>query len=120
MFGNIIGVPVNCNLVIKELTKDLPEDASSKLKLWVGSWRKGVSWNHAKIIAVDGKYLWTGGHNFCDSHYLKTNPVCDLGLELEGGVANDAHRYVRNCFIVSIFRPMFASHTNMAFYFYFY
>jgi hypothetical protein len=102
MFGNIIGMPVNCNLLIEELTKDLPEDASSKLKLWVGSWRKGMSWNHAKIIAVDGKYLWTGGHNFCDYHYLKNNPVCDLSLELEGGVANDAHRYVIMCSIIPI------------------
>jgi hypothetical protein len=94
MFGNIVGMPVNCNMLIEELTKDLPEDASSKLKLWVGSWRKGVSWNHAKIIAVDGKYLLTGGHNFFDDHYLKKNPVNDLSLEMEGGVARDAHRYV--------------------------
>jgi hypothetical protein len=52
MFGNVVGMPVNCTTLMKELTKDLPEDASSKIKLWVGSWRKGVSWNHAKIIAV--------------------------------------------------------------------
>jgi hypothetical protein len=71
MFGNIVGQPVNCTNVIAELTKDLPENAGERIKLWVGSWRKGVSWNHAKIIAVDGKYLWTGGHNFLDRHYLK-------------------------------------------------
>lgn len=71
MFGNIVGQPVNCTRVINELTKDLPENAGDTIKLWVGSWRKGVSWNHAKIIAVDGKYLWTGGHNFWDRHYLK-------------------------------------------------
>jgi hypothetical protein len=72
MFGNIVGMPVNCNKLIQEFTKDLPPDAGEKIKLWVGSWRKGVSWNHAKIIAVDGKYLWTGGHNFWDYHYLKS------------------------------------------------
>jgi hypothetical protein len=71
MFGNIVGMPVNCNKLIAEFTKDLPPDAGDKIKLWVGSWRKGVSWNHAKIVAVDGKYLWTGGHNFWDYHYLK-------------------------------------------------
>lgn len=53
----------------------------------------GISWNHAKIIAVDGKYLWTGGHNFYDRHYLKNNPIVDLSLELEGSVALDAHYY---------------------------
>lgn len=66
MFGNIVGMPVNCTVVIRELTKHLPED--SKLKVWVGAWRKGTSWNHAKIIAVDGLYLWTGGHNLWDYH----------------------------------------------------
>eukprot|EP00934_Nitzschia_sp_Nitz4_P006283 Nitzschia sp. Nitz4//scaffold94_size78252//74771//76641//NITZ4_005478-RA/size78252-augustus-gene-0.68-mRNA-1//1//CDS//3329560410//6273//frame0 len=93
MFGNIVGAPVNCTTVIRALTKDLPPDAASKIKLWVGSWRKGVSWNHAKIIAVDGRYLWTGGHNFWDKHYLQVCPVNDLSLELEGGPAKDAHRY---------------------------
>ena len=93
MFGNVIGMPVNCKTLIQSLTKDLPADAGDKIKLWVGSWRKGVSWNHAKIIAVDGKYLWTGGHNLYDEHYLRGSPTTDLSLELEGGPAKDAHRY---------------------------
>mmetsp|Transcript_16980 Transcript_16980/g.47618 ORF Transcript_16980/g.47618 Transcript_16980/m.47618 type:complete len:556 (-) Transcript_16980:62-1729(-) len=93
MFGNVVGMPVDCNDIIKELTKELPKDADQKIRLWVGSWRKGVSWNHAKIIAVDGKFLWTGGHNFRDAHYLQKNPVNDVSLEMEGTVAHDAHRY---------------------------
>jgi len=91
MFGNIVGMPVNCDAVIKELTKDLPENAN--LHLWVGAWRNGASWNHAKLIAVDGKYLHTGGHNMWDPHYLRGNPVHDLSLEMEGRVANDGHLY---------------------------
>lgn len=93
MFGNIVGTPVNCTKIIAEITKHLPPNASDKIKLWVGSWRKGVTWNHAKIIAVDGKYLWTGGHNFWGRHYLKKNPVNDLSIEMEGNVARDGHRY---------------------------
>jgi hypothetical protein len=58
MFGNIIGMPVNCDAVIKKLTDHLPEN--SNIRLWVGAWRRGVSWNHAKLIAVDGLYLHTG------------------------------------------------------------
>jgi hypothetical protein len=59
MFGNIAGCwPVNCNRVIKKLTEHLPENPN--IRLWVGAWRKGASWNHAKLIAVDGKYLHTG------------------------------------------------------------
>lgn len=63
LFGNIAGMPVNCNGVRKALTKDLPKD--TKLQLWVGAWRKGFSWNHAKLIAVDGVYLHTGAKRTC-------------------------------------------------------
>mmetsp|Transcript_29558 Transcript_29558/g.53613 ORF Transcript_29558/g.53613 Transcript_29558/m.53613 type:complete len:756 (-) Transcript_29558:108-2375(-) len=91
LFGNIAGMPVNCSKVIKALTKDLPKD--NKLHIWVGAWRKGFSWNHAKLIAVDGVYLHTGGHNLWDAHYLSNNPVHDLSMELEGKVARDGHRF---------------------------
>ncbi|KAL3794545.1 hypothetical protein HJC23_008001 [Cyclotella cryptica] len=91
MFGNITGMPVNCSAVIKALTKDLPEDAH--VHLWVGAWRKGFSWNHSKMIAVDGVYLHTGGHNLWDAHYLTNNPVHDLSIEFEGKVARDGHRF---------------------------
>lgn len=75
-------MPVNCNSVIRRLTTGIPD--TTHLRLWVGAWRKGVSWNHSKIIAVDGWYLHTGGHNLWDPHYLRHNPVHDLSMELEG------------------------------------
>lgn len=80
-FGNIVGMPVNITAVTNELTKNLPPNPN--IRLWVGAWRKGVSWNHAKLIAVDGLYLHTGGHNMWDQHYLKFHPVHDLSLELK-------------------------------------
>jgi phosphatidylserine/phosphatidylglycerophosphate/cardiolipin synthase-like enzyme len=91
MFGHIVGMPVNCTKLIKKLTENLPQDAN--LHLWVGAWRKGVSWNHAKLVAVDGRYLHTGGHNMWDQHYLKHNPVHDLSIQLEGRIAHDGHRF---------------------------
>lgn len=91
LVGNIVGMPTNCSAVLKALTKDVPDDA--KIQVWVGAWRKGFSWNHAKLIAVDGVYLHTGGHNLWDDHYLKSNPVHDLSIELEGSVARDGHRF---------------------------
>lgn len=84
-------MPVNCNALVKELTSDLPAD--SNIQLWVGAWRKGSSWNHAKLIAVDGKYLHTGGHNLWDPHYLNSNPVHDLSIEMEGRVTVDGHMF---------------------------
>mmetsp|Transcript_51578 Transcript_51578/g.102455 ORF Transcript_51578/g.102455 Transcript_51578/m.102455 type:complete len:713 (+) Transcript_51578:77-2215(+) len=93
LVGNIVGMPTDDHALCRALTKhpdyELPDD--SNIRVWVGSWRKGVSWNHAKIIAVDGKYLFTGGHNVWDPHYLKKNPVRDLSMEAEGQVTQDGH-----------------------------
>jgi len=91
LFGNLIGLPVNCDAVIKELTNDLPENSNTHV--WVGAWRRRLSWNHAKIIAVDGRYLHTGGHNLMDKHYLRDNPVHDLSLEMEGMITHNAHTF---------------------------
>lgn len=93
-FGHILGSPVDCTAVIRQLTEGIPSD--SKLRLWVGAWRKGASWNHSKIIAVDGFFLYTGGHNLWDVHYLKEDPVHDLSLQLEGRVAQDGHLFANS------------------------
>jgi hypothetical protein len=93
MFGNIIGLPCNCNKLMADFTKDLPPGADKKLRIWVGAWRKGTSWNHSKIIAVDGKYLWTGGHNYWDYHYLRDDPVVDISIQLVGPCAIDGHYF---------------------------
>jgi len=93
MFGNLPTRPINITKVMEELTAKLPHNAPTKIKLWVGAWRKGQSWNHAKIIAVDGKHLVTGGHNLLDSHYLKANPTQDLSIVIDGHVARDGHRF---------------------------
>jgi hypothetical protein len=94
MFGNVLGIGnVNCRAVVAKLTEGISNPESTKLRLWVGAWRKGVSWNHAKILVVDGSLLVTGGHNLWDEHYLRRNPVLDLSMELEGPVAEEAHIY---------------------------
>lgn len=94
--GNIIGVPTDndalCEALLNHPGCEVPDDAN--ISMWVGSWRKDVSWNHSKIIAVDGKYLFTGGHNSWDKHYLQWNPVKDVSMELKGEVTDDAHVFL--------------------------
>ena len=91
VFANIIAAPVNCDIVRRTLTNGLPED--SNIQLWVGAWRRRSSWNHAKIIAVDGQHLHTGGYNLWDAHYLKKNPTHDVAVEIEGKVSVDGHLF---------------------------
>ncbi|APR77024.1 Hypothetical protein A7982_02371 [Minicystis rosea] len=50
-------------------------------------------WNHAKLIAVDGEVLITGGHNLWDEDYLGLSPVFDLSLKLEGPIARGGHAF---------------------------
>jgi len=73
----------------------------SHLRLYVGTTRscnndetcQGLSWNHAKIIAIDGQHAIVGGHNMWTGDYLVDAPVHDVSLELSGPAARSAHRF---------------------------
>ena len=55
-----------------------------------------MCWNHAKILAVDGKHLHTGGHNLKQAPYLNKIPIHDTSIQLEGKVAIQAHQYAND------------------------
>lgn len=54
-----------------------------------------VSWNHAKIFAVNGKNLVTGGANYWSAYATgkEHDFVFDLSMSINGGAAVDAHAY---------------------------
>jgi phosphatidylserine/phosphatidylglycerophosphate/cardiolipin synthase-like enzyme len=52
------------------------------------------SWNHAKIIAVDGRDALVGGHNLWAEDYLVETPVSDLSMRLQGPAATSAVRFI--------------------------
>ncbi len=42
---------------------------------------RDLAWgNHAKIVAVDGQRLMTGGHNMWTRDYLERSPVHDISM----------------------------------------
>ena len=52
------------------------------------------SWNHSKIIAVDGKTSIVGGHNLWESAYGQVaNPISDLTMRLEGPASRSAQQF---------------------------
>jgi phosphatidylserine/phosphatidylglycerophosphate/cardiolipin synthase-like enzyme len=53
-----------------------------------------TSWNHSKIVAVDGREVLSGGHNTWEHSYLGDNPVFDVSMRVRGSAAANAHRYV--------------------------
>lgn len=51
------------------------------------------SWNHAKILVVDGREALVGGHNLWSPDYLVDNPVHDLSMRVTGPAALSASRF---------------------------
>jgi hypothetical protein len=52
------------------------------------------SWNHSKIIAVDGQTSIVGGHNLWESAYGQVaNPISDLTMRLEGPASRSAQNF---------------------------
>lgn len=51
------------------------------------------SWNHSKIITVDGREALVGGHNLWSSDYLVGDPVQDLSMRVSGPAAASASRF---------------------------
>jgi len=91
------------------VTRDIREPTRlrpTRLRITIGQWfhaalRPDVtapedlaSWNHAKIIAVDGRLTLEGGHNWASNAYLKSSPILDASLVVEGDVAKHAHRFL--------------------------
>jgi phosphatidylserine/phosphatidylglycerophosphate/cardiolipin synthase-like enzyme len=77
---------------MKAMTRDVAD--GSPLQLSVSLYRDGdESWNHAKIVAIDGEEAITGGMNMWTENYLQVDPVHDLSIHLHGSAAGDAERF---------------------------
>ncbi|MFE2874152.1 phospholipase D-like domain-containing protein [Streptomyces roseus] len=57
--------------------------------------KTSFSWNHSKLLVVDGQSVITGGINDWKDDYLETaHPVADVDLALRGPAAASAGRYL--------------------------
>ena len=52
------------------------------------------SWNHSKIVSVDGREALVGGHNLYSRDSLIGDPVHDLSMRVSGPAAGSASRFV--------------------------
>jgi phosphatidylserine/phosphatidylglycerophosphate/cardiolipin synthase-like enzyme len=85
---------VNTASEVQDFTRDVA--ASSKIQVAVGTIRSSDtsgSWNHSKIVAVDGKTSIVGGHNMWSRQYLGVDPVNDTSMQVTGTAAADAHDF---------------------------
>ncbi|GAA4831919.1 phospholipase [Kitasatospora terrestris] len=57
--------------------------------------RTAFSWNHSKLLVVDGQHVIAGGINGWKDDYLDTtHPVTDVDLALDGPATTSAARYL--------------------------
>jgi phosphatidylserine/phosphatidylglycerophosphate/cardiolipin synthase-like enzyme len=77
---------------LKEDLGDMADDMNISVAGVETSWL--YSWNHSKIIAVDGHSSIVGGHNMWESAYGQVDsPINDLTMRLQGPAAEDAHHF---------------------------
>jgi hypothetical protein len=87
--------------LLTELVRDAQDVPGARLTIYAAAMRSctgepscgSFSWNHAKIVVVDGKDAVVGGHNMWSLDYLIDQPVHDITMELRGSGAINAHVY---------------------------
>ncbi len=92
---------VDAGAFLAALTEGLGEVRGSRLSISVAAMRSCIvfedcdsySWNHSKIVTVDGREALVGGHNLWSADYLVDNPVHDLSMEVTGPAAASAAHF---------------------------
>ena len=87
--------------LLAKVTAEVRDVPKAKLRLSVAAMRSctsfddcdSFSWNHSKIITVDGRDALVGGHNLWSPDYLISDPVHDLSMRVTGPAAADASRF---------------------------
>jgi phosphatidylserine/phosphatidylglycerophosphate/cardiolipin synthase-like enzyme len=89
---------VDAKAVLGELVRDARKVRGAHLAVYVAAMRSCTgspscgtfSWNHSKILAIDGATALVGGHNMWTQDYLLDDPVSDLSMVIHGTAASDA------------------------------
>jgi len=87
--------------LLAQLVRDAKTVPGARLAVYAAAMRSctgsiscdSFSWNHAKIVAVDGRTAVVGGHNMYTQDYLLGEPVHDLSMQIQGGAALSAHHF---------------------------
>ena len=101
LIGQFPPESVDTNALIGELVRDARKVPGSRLTVYAAAMRSctatadcsSFSWNHAKILAVDGQRALVGGHNLRSLDYLDADPIHDISMALEGPAAADAQHF---------------------------
>jgi phosphatidylserine/phosphatidylglycerophosphate/cardiolipin synthase-like enzyme len=101
LLGQYPTAEVDAAAFVKALTARLAQVPETRLTISVAAMRScevaedcdSYSWNHAKIVTVDGVDALVGGHNMWSQDYLMGDPIHDLSMRVRGPAAASAARY---------------------------
>jgi phosphatidylserine/phosphatidylglycerophosphate/cardiolipin synthase-like enzyme len=70
-------------------------DAPANVPVYVGAMQSGLlSWNHSKLVIVDGRRAICGGHNMWTKTYCAFAPVHDISIQLSGPAVAVAQEFL--------------------------
>jgi phosphatidylserine/phosphatidylglycerophosphate/cardiolipin synthase-like enzyme len=101
LIGQYPPAGIDAKAFLAELVRDASKVPGSQLTVYAAAMRscggdifcRSFSWNHAKIVAVDGRSAVVGGHNLWTQDYLIDQPIHDISMQVSGGAARDAHKF---------------------------
>ena len=73
--------------ILDVFTKDYLDDFLTKGAL------PSISWNHAKILAVNGKTMMTGGANYWKEYLGTAHAINDHQVKVTGDATISAHKF---------------------------
>ena len=89
--------PADFDDFLRGITAGLPADCGLRVhacRMETSNHQSLPSWNHAKIVAADGRDALVGGHNLWADDYLGFAPVHDLSARIDGPAAREAHAFL--------------------------
>ncbi|APV51473.1 hypothetical protein BWI17_18315 [Betaproteobacteria bacterium GR16-43] len=93
----LIGMPASQVVSVGDLhnwvRSVLPPGSTRTVYIATNHTNLALSWNHAKIVAADGKAAIVGGHNLWNDTYMGFAPVHDVSAKVEGAAARSAHQF---------------------------
>jgi hypothetical protein len=69
--------------------------------------KKHISWNHGKVLAVNGKTMMTGGGNYWNVYTGKEHDIIDQQAKVTGEAAISAHQW-SNYFWKSVISKLYS------------
>jgi hypothetical protein len=78
---------------LRTIADQLAKASNDQLLQYLGNQIQSVSWNHGKILAVNGKTMMTGGANYWWQNRSDTYDIIEQQCKIGGDATGSAHAW---------------------------